>query len=89
MNPESISVDLDEHDLNLNRKPFEEESGHSNFVPSTTFSASVDFVVIIPDEKVLIKKQMGLAALALQEDYLEDSELTSFTALDSEPFYDE
>lgn len=89
MNLESISVNLDEHDLNPKRKPFKRESVHFNFVPSPTYSASVDFVVIIPDEKVLRKKQMALAASVLQEDYFEDSELTSFTVLDSEPFYDE
>ena len=39
-------------------------------------------------KKEEIKNQMGLAAKELCDDYVNDKELTSFTALDLEHFYE-
>ena len=36
-----------------------------------------------------IEKQWSIAATEALEDYISDGELTAFTALDSEPFYED
>lgn len=36
-----------------------------------------------------IEKQWSIAAIEALEDYTNDEELTAFTALDSEPFYED
>ena len=36
-----------------------------------------------------IEKQWSIAAIEALEDYTSDEELTAFTALDSEPFYED
>ena len=43
---------------------------------------------VIIQQKTILQKRLEQAAIALQDDYANDPELTAFTALDEEPFYE-
>ncbi len=43
---------------------------------------------VIIQQKTILQKRLEQAAIALQDDYANDPELTAFTALDEEAFYE-
>ena len=97
---ESYSVNVNEKDMNPQRKE-PREIMNFNYGPLTvesnnvTYPLAIIFIPIISErsaKKQLSlssgqKKKLALAAKALLKDYKEDSELTIFTAIDSEDFH--